>query len=192
MIRHLFRIVPALAAAGGLTAAGCSTTIVEPATLSTGYDGGTFGYAARGGTMPMLVLGNTTTLPQDRFAEEVRAVAEAPGYFPATQFTPAPLDAGEGYRIVLAFNQANVNIASSLCRPATVATLPAPLEGDRTTLDAAFCGGTAPVSYVRGTLPAIVGVNDPALQELVNQVLVDLLPQRNLDLEDRPEPYVPG
>lgn len=160
---------------------GCADIVViNDPTDQPYYRAGVENYAARNGAIRVDVGGETFGLAPDVFA--ARVVNEMRrGYYRHEFFTHESSPATDPhYRIVMMFNPAPSAGGPELCafdRP-----LPPLPPTDRTILLAAFCGGSFPISEIKGWV-RLSGVEDPKFAALVQSVTNRIFPTRDLSME---------
>ncbi len=126
--------------------------------------------AAAGYPMPVIIRDEPFVDDQGG-AQVIAAMNKGQGgVVPPQNF--AALPAGQSYRVVLTFN--GEPPGGNSC--ATSTPLPRTSSADRTTIHAAFCLGTKPLSEVTATSGPIASPQDPQFARLMTDVLSSLFP----------------
>ncbi|MBT3790482.1 MAG: hypothetical protein HN725_13995 [Alphaproteobacteria bacterium] len=136
-------------------------------------------YVTQDGNLPVEISGNllgNSTLAGDKLL----ATIEIPLWIAKRKLTlVAPSDRGQGPRLVLVFNPASpLTNGDTLCANSNP-EIAAP--GERTTIIAAFCHDNRNVTRATGEGDVQSGLHDPRFIELLNDLIEETLPIRNLD-----------
>ena len=151
------------------------------------YYGAELGHAATNGGVPTAVFGNPYAVEKPEFD---RAVTNAmyrknPGI--AVRFSTEIEDPQRWlYRVVMYFDPPIGISGQTACNPeATLQSVPQ--KENRLVLLAALCRGNKSLSEIRGTTSRGSGPNDPNFRSLITQVVLNMFPTRNpnLDVECR-------
>jgi len=137
------------------------------------------GYVTRDGNFPVEISGNplgNSTLA----GEKLLAAIEIPQWIASRKLKlVATPDRGQGPRMVLVFNPANLlTNGDTLCANSNP-EIAAP--GDRTRIIAAFCHDDRNVTRATGEGDVQSGLHDPRFIELLNDLIEETLPIRNRD-----------
>ena len=151
--------------------------------ISTSYYGAELGYAAAKGGMPTAVFGNPFAVDKAAFD---RVVTDAmyrknPGI--AVRFSTQIDDPQRWlYRVIMYFDPPVGISGHTACDPnATLQSVAQ--KGDRLVLLAALCRGNRSLSEIRGTTSRGSGPNDPNFRLLITQVVLNMFPTRNPNLD---------
>jgi len=148
-------------------------------------------HVAAPGEVAVEVAGNAFADPPADYREEIAASLSLPGWLPPARLTTRPSErARASQRIVLAFNPERVLGDEALCgRIGEVAFAAYP---GRTRVQVAMCAGDRLVASVRAEVPAAAGPGDPAFDDFLDQVMLNLLPPREPFLPPTPCAGAPG
>jgi hypothetical protein len=164
----------ACAADGGGMSSNFGFGSVATDSISPYYTPSTVTYAAQRGTIPIVIIGNPFTGPEQPVDVAIRDSLRMPGWAPNARFVPdANADAGKGHRVVMVLNPANPNLnPNALCGTDPVATV----SGGPFMIRAAFCQDALPLSpaWVRRAAPS--GPSDPAFTQAAAQAVNLIFP----------------
>lgn len=172
-MRRLALLLPLLA----LSACDTSVKIANTGQQSP-YSAQMLRYAAKAGQIATTVHG--TPFPGKANAEDVAAAVRPPGWLPhGTVLSTRPKSATPAnIRIVLVFDP-----ASNVLREADLCAAQAKPETDtpssRLRVHAAVCIDDKPVSWLQGEGRAAAAPSGKSFQNLMNQVMANLLPERD-------------
>lgn len=181
--------------------AGCSSIVSTVTSYDVLFTTGVpseFGYAATGGEMPVVVVGNPFGQPQADVDAKVIAAMQGQNYGARVRFVPAVGEArNSGYRVVMLLDSiggargdtacslqavayTNDSVGQPVSPPAAIPT-PAPASIGRTTLLAAFCGNADARSWAYSATGPLASPDDPLFRDLVSQTTFAMLPKRDDD-----------
>jgi hypothetical protein len=183
---------------GAACVVGCSSTVTTVTSYDVLFTSGVpseFSYAASGGEMPVVVIGNPFGRPQEDVEAALISAMQGQNYGARVTFVPAEGEARyTGYRVVMLLNSGGVR-GDAACRlrpgpsgeeigeePA-MATQPATSTG-RTTLLGAFCGNANARSWAYSTTGPLSSPKDSQFRELVSRATFAMLPPRDDDFGD--------
>lgn len=135
-------------------------------------------YAAKAGQIATTVHG--TPFPGKANAEDIAMAVKPPGWLPrGTALTTRPKPATPAnIRIVLVFDPvSNVLREADLCLPQAKPEMQTP--SSRLRVHAAVCLDDKPVSWLQGEGRAAAAPSGKSFQNLMNQVMANLLPDRD-------------
>ncbi|HYM30285.1 MAG TPA: hypothetical protein VEU47_03230 [Candidatus Cybelea sp.] len=158
-----------------LTGCAGANTQVSGAYFESLYDPGMVRVAAGRGSIPVMVRGVAAGTPGG--AAAVANAMTMPGWVGQGHFVASGTTA-ETYRVVLVFGAAAVAGGTQrTCADSDDAAIPA--GGDFGRVQATFCVGRRMASTLVAAGPPISDPADPAMRELMNQVVINLLPAHN-------------
>jgi hypothetical protein len=180
-------------------AAGCSSTVSTVTSYDVLFRTGVpseFSFAAAGGEMPVAVIGNPFGMPQADLDAKVIAAMQGRNYGARVRFVPAEGESRyTGYRVVMLLDALGGARGDTACafRPIAHASEggeqpaptpvpvppPAPVSTGRTTLMAAFCGGSDARSWAYSTTGPVASPDDPLFRQLVSRTTLAMLPPRD-------------
>ena len=173
-----------LAVLTSLAAAGCTGVIVQDdPNQSNRYFMGDFDYAAGGGGIETIVVGNPFGGPKETFDQRVRNLMRhqnrgVPAEFLASQAGgTSPL-----HKVVVAFNLPPGIANYTMCR--SPAGLPSGHHAGRLDIAIAFCEGDQVKSYTTGYAAEALGPDDPRFVELVRYATLYMLPDRDPTMDE--------
>ena len=177
-------IRPVMALTIALLAAGCAgggmylTTHIDQ---NPGYSPSLVLYAIGDGELATEIHGRAfMKAPMD--GEAIASRLALPGWFPPARLTTRPSEEGRmaynnSHRLVLFFNPERPVSGGILCTaPEKLTSHP---DAVQLRVQAAFCSGDEVTSEAYGRGPVASDSRDPALQKLLDQMLLDLFPPRN-------------
>jgi hypothetical protein len=175
----------ALAVVASLGLPGCQSPVISQTSYDLYFRSGVvseFGYAAPGGEMPVAVVGNPFPIEKPRVDQAVVDAMQGHNYGPRVRFVNGPsASARPGYVVVMMLDAAPDMSADALCvderRPAFMPRN----RAERTTLLAAFCGGSDARSWAWSSGPRIDSPDDPLFAQMVAQSTFMMLPPRDDD-----------
>jgi hypothetical protein len=145
-----------------------------------------FGYGAGHRDLWTQFRGDPFGLGDDAFADSMTDVLRRhpPRPQPANYTTDPGESARQNYRVVFYFDPPTSYLTTRLCR------LPQPMssgEGGKKPLRvaAAFCRGQGVLTAVRGHLDDVDGIDDPAFDRLIGQLVYALFPTHDSDRDGR-------
>ncbi|MEM7168867.1 MAG: hypothetical protein AAF530_01760 [Pseudomonadota bacterium] len=167
----------AMVVSAGLIMAGCAGQVVSnQGIISDNYDPKTLGYAATRGGVFVDIQGDPFPGAE---AQSNQVITESLGrahFGPKVDFfTEKPADYRSPYRIAMVFGPAKNTNGDRLCRGDDI---PLSIEPGETTVLAAFCNGEKRLTSTRAWVTQPSGPTDPAFDNLIRQVGVQLLPPR--------------
>ena len=173
MYKAIVRVFPLLLLA--LAACGDKVKITQ-ADQITPYSPQLVNYAAKSGALAAEIVGDILGTPTD--PEEVAAALRLPGWVTKARITTRPgPEVASNIRLVLIFNPGFKGPPdNSACSDPK--RLPLAPPGDKLTVAAAFCADGKAVSWLVGEGPAPATLDDKKFTNLMNQVLLNLLPNR--------------
>jgi hypothetical protein len=158
-----------------LTGCAGANTQVSGVYFESLYDPSMVRIAAGRGSIPVVVRGVAAGTPGG--ATAVANAMTVPGWVGQGHFAPSGATA-ETYRVVLVFGSAAIAGGTQrTCADNDDATTPAGGGLDR--VQATFCVGRRMASTLVAAGPPISDPADPAMRELMNQVVANLLPAHN-------------
>jgi hypothetical protein len=175
-------------AAAGFLLAGCQSAVTTTTSYDVLFRSGVrseFGYAAGGGEMPVVVVGNPFDNPQPAVDEAVITAMQGHNRGPPVRFVHAPADiaqSGSGYAVVMLLNAGPGIGADFAC--ARRGSLTPPVTSDGTTLLAVFCGSADARSWAYSGTGPVASPDDPLFLKLVRQATFLLIPPRDDDWSD--------
>lgn len=189
------RLAAALLSAASLT--GCGSMVTTVTSYDVLFPAGVpseFSYAAAGGMMPVVVVGNPFALPQADVDAAVIAAMQGQTFGAQVRFVPAEGESRTtGYAVVMLLDSIGGVRGNTACAwrgrlayPATDATpdstpTQAPIDTEPTTLLAAFCGNADARSWAFSTTGAVKSPYSEHFRELVARTTMSMLPPRDDD-----------
>ncbi|MCF4164544.1 hypothetical protein L2U69_02635 [Zavarzinia compransoris] len=168
------KILPAIALA--LLGGACALTpmvITHEYLAEDFYRPGAINAAVVDGGVPTVVVG--APFP-DVGPEAALAPLKPPSSVAADHLSPAPEGAG-GTRLVLLFHPARPASSGEMCGPTPpLAALAGPAGGEGLSVQAILCRGSTQLSSALGRGPAPAGTGDPAYADMVQQLLLVVMP----------------
>ena len=168
--RHL--IILATLALGACASGGI--VMVTNVFQASGFSTGHVQYAAARGRMFAEIRGNAFDAQGAGFEEEIASVLRLPSYYPPARITTRPSeDTRTSQRLAFVFNPARPPGAALMCND--IDRVPLAPSGSETRVQAAFCSGERLLAEAHAVGPPAAGPEDPAFQDLMRQVMVNLL-----------------
>jgi len=169
---RLARLALTCALAG--TAAACGKSVIDYSYVSDNYRPFELAYAAGKGGMLTEVVGNPFPTGKEALDLRVTKSFEDSHFGPELPFfTEAPDGYTSPYRVVVLFNPAPSANGVKLC---SQADRPQGEWGQAVGVIASFCASESRITSVAGSLPGATGPDDPAFQQLMRQVGLNLFP----------------
>jgi len=171
--------------AAGLLLAGCgSGPRLYNHAVHIGYSPTEFGYGAGRRDLKTVIRGDPLGLGEEAFAAAVvEALNRHPPSPQPTHFTLEPGEsAREAYRAVLLFDAPPGVLPGAICREPP--DVPVVETEDEVRVAAAFCRYRGALTRVTGEAYRISGVDDPAFDRLIGQIVLALFPRRDPSEED--------
>ena len=154
-------------------------------TVRSTYSPTEFGYGAARRDLWTQFRGDPFEIGDEAFqAAMIDILAYHPPKPQPTNFTTDPDDSADtDYRVVFLFDPPRSFLNSGLCR------LPVELpsgagEAKPLNVAAAFCRNEGVLTAVRGSLDVAAGLDDPAFDALIGQMVDDLFPNSNPNQDD--------
>ena len=131
-------------------------------------------YAAARGEVFVEIRGNAFDSQNAGYEEAIASTLRLPASYPRARITTRPsADARVSQRLAFVFNPDRPAGARHMCDGIDLIPLAAP--GAQTHVQAAFCSGTRRLAEAHAVGPAGAGPEDPAFQNLMRQVMLNLL-----------------
>ncbi len=169
--------------AGAVTAAmlfltqGVGAATIYGDDMSGFYGPGLVNYVAAKGNFPAIVIDNPFGPQTDN---ALLAGLELPGYYPATKLKATTVKARDDGHLVLVFNPRRTANGDTTCAaPAKQSASGADGSPGTLRLQAAFCYDDEMVSEAIMEMPRPAGINDPAFDQAMAQLMEVLLPGEN-------------
>ncbi len=138
-------------------------------------------YVAAQGDFPVLVIANPFGAGTD---DDLLAVMQLPGFFPPTPFAATTDEARKFGHLVLVFNPIRASTGYGICTEPATQTASAPGRAgaaDRMRLHATFCYSDELVSEAILEMPRPTGLDDPAFDVAMSQLMSSVLSSRGSD-----------
>lgn len=178
---RLPRLALSVALAGTLAA--CGGSLINYSYVSDNYQPYELSYAAGRGGMLTEVVGNPFAADKAALDRSVTRNLEESHFGPELPFfTEAPEGFRSSYRVVVLFNPAPHANGAKLCRDAE---RPQGEWGQAVGVLASFCSSDSRITTASGSLAGAAGPEDPAFQQLMRQVALNLFPPRSNNQNDR-------
>lgn len=174
---------------GLLALTGCqNTTQIGAASVQPAYQPSQLGYAAGGGDMQVVVIGNPFEPGVDDpdFAENMAIAMRGKHFGPYINFTTMPDDeARDNYRVGLIFNAKPPITGLNLCRTMAAGKRPTTSESSGSIpVKMVFCVGSKLLTEVLAHLGGADGITTAKAGKLVGQMTTLLLPPTNPVVDD--------
>jgi hypothetical protein len=151
--------------------------------IGSSYYGSELGYAAGKGGMPTAVFGNPFAIDKAAFDRTVTDAMYRKNPGIAVRFSTEIDDPQRWlYRVVMYFDPPVAVSGQTACNPSATLRSVAQKE-DRLVLLAALCRGNKSLSEIRGTTSRGSGPDDPSFRSLITQVVLNMFPTRNPDID---------
>jgi hypothetical protein len=166
-----FAAVAACASGGGV--------VLTRADMSPTYGSGELGYAAEGGGLRVVIVGEPFEVERAVFERAVTDAMAGRNWGQAVDFTtnPGP-GARDAYRAVMIFNPPTGLIGERVCRTDPPEVTPRAYREDHLGLFAVFCRSEGFLTQIEGTVRGATGPDDPLFRELVGQATQALFPPK--------------
>jgi hypothetical protein len=164
---------------------GCQSLVTTTTSYDVWFRSGVpseFGYAATGGEMPVVVVGNPFDVPQPVADEAVIAAMQGHNRGSAVRFVQASADiaqSGAGYAVVMLLNAGPGVGADFAC--ARRGSISPTVGSGGTTLLAVFCGNADARSWAYSATGPVASPDDPLFRDLVAQATFQMIPPRDDD-----------
>ncbi len=170
-------------ALAGMLAACSGGSLINYSYVSDNYQPYELSYAAGKGGMLTEVVGNPFASGKEALDRRVTKSFEESHFGPELPFfTKAPGEYRSPYRVVVLFNPAPHANGAQLCsRP----DRPQGPWGQAIGVLASFCASDSRITTAAGSLAGASGPDDPAFQQLMRQVALNLFPPRSNNQNDR-------
>jgi hypothetical protein len=176
--RRASRLLPlALVAALG----GCSSTVTQHWSYRSGVNN-TFTYAASGGEMEVVVVGNPFNVPKADVDRFVTDSMQGHNYGPPTHFTTTPQRSRPGYRVVVVLGPP-VSFSGDEACSGTFPTVPS-RPADVLNALMVFCSKDTVMSESSGRVVASPRPDVGAFGPLMAAMTRDLIPFQDRDSDD--------
>ena len=164
--------------------AGCEPMVTTTTSYDVLFRSGVvseFGYAASGGEMPVIVIGNPFTAVKQVVDQAVVDAMQGHVYGNRVRFVNAPEAAGAkpGYAVVMMFGAGSGTLAHAVC--SSRRNTPAVVDGDASSVLAIFCGGGDARSWAYSRTSRASSPDDPVFRDLIAQATWAMLPPRDDD-----------
>jgi hypothetical protein len=175
-------------AAAALLLEGCQSAITTTTSHDVLFRAGVpseFGYAASGGEMPVVVVGNPFDVPKPILDAAVIEAMQGQNRGSAVRFVKAPEEiahSGSGYAVLMLLNGGPGMGADFAC--VRRASLAPPATQGRTTLLAVFCGAADARSWAYSSMRPVASPSHPLFVQLVRQATFLMIPPRDDDWPD--------
>ena len=176
MLRRLFLLISFAALAA---CAGGGDVVLTRAAMSPTYNSSELGYAAEGGALRVVIVGEPFDVERAVFERAVTDAMAGRNWGPEVAFTtnPGP-GAREAYRAVMIFNPPTGLIGEQICRTDPPEVTPGAGGGGELVLFGVFCRSEGFLTQIQGTVRGATGPDDPLFHELVGQATQALFPPR--------------
>ncbi len=151
-----------------------STVTVTNVTQTSGFSMGHVQYAAASGEVFAEIRGNVFDSQTAGYEEAIASTLRLPNLYPRARITTQRSeDTRPSQRLAFVFNPDRPPGAAFMCTE--IDRVPVASSGSETQVQAAFCSGQRLLAQAHAVGPAAAGPEDPAFQDLMRQVLVNLL-----------------
>ncbi len=153
----------------------CANAIkVTNVTQSSGFSMGHVQYAAARGEVFAEIRGNAFASQGADYEEAIASTLRLPHSYPRARITTRPSEhARTMQRLAFVFNPDRPPGAALMC--SEIDRVPVAPSGAETHVQAAFCSGNRLLAEAHAVGPAVAGPEDPAFQNLMRQVMLNLL-----------------
>lgn len=167
--------------------AGCADLpLVYNQSVANVYNPTEFGYGAGRRDLTTVIRGDPFDMGQERFADAVIEVLNRHEPRPQpTNFTTTPGESARpAYRVLLLFDAPAAVSRLEVCRGSSA--VPQVDPGDEVRVTAAFCRSGGALSSLTAEIGQVEGVDDPAFDRLIGQVVALLFPTTDPTEDDDP------
>lgn len=165
------------------TLAACGASLINYSYVSDNYQPYELSYAAGKGGMLTEVFGNPFPTGKAALDRSVTRNLEESHFGPELPFfTAAPGEYRSPYRVVVLFNPAPHANGAKLC---SRTDRPQGEWGQAVGVLASFCASDSRITTAAGSLAGATSPDDPAFQQLMRQVALNLFPPRSNNRSDR-------